>query len=324
MISIIVPAYNAARWLPAAVSSVVTQTDPDWELILVDDGSKDNTGALCDSIAAADRRIRVLHTPNGGLSAARNRGIDAAQGEWLTFLDADDLLHPRFLEFMLRAALRSGADIAACDPIEFHTDSLSFPILNPDNVNEEVMETMTVIEETMYQTGPILPSAWAKLYASSIFRKLRFTEGTWYEDLDLFHRLALECRRIVYVNTAMYGYRQHGNSFLHRFTPGRCDALSVTERMEQWAAERQPELLRAARDRRMSANFNIFLLSEGARRRGEIDDSTADKIQKSCFEQITRLRGMSLMNSKVRLRNRMGALVSYMGPCLLRSLYRLL
>ena len=103
MVSVIIPAYNAEKYLLEAVASVISQSSSDWELILVDDGSTDSTPGLCDSFAASDSRISVIHKPNGGLSDARNHGIEAASGEYLTFLDADDVLDPRFISQIGRA-----------------------------------------------------------------------------------------------------------------------------------------------------------------------------------------------------------------------------
>ena len=113
-VSVILPAYNAQAYLADAVESVLRQSFSDWELLLVDDGSSDETPALCDAFAARDSRIRVLHKANGGVSAARNDALDAARGEWIAFLDADDVYLPDFLLSLLDAARRSGADAAAC------------------------------------------------------------------------------------------------------------------------------------------------------------------------------------------------------------------
>ena len=121
MVSIIVPAYNAERWLPAAVRSVLAQTEQDWELVLVDDGSTDATPGLCDRYAASDARIRVEHTPNAGVSAARNHGLKLCRGQWILFLDADDVLHPDMLRIMLDAATRHKVDMVSCATYQFHT-----------------------------------------------------------------------------------------------------------------------------------------------------------------------------------------------------------
>ncbi len=113
-ISIIVPVYNAAKTLDKCVISVLEQTYSGWELILVDDGSTDGSGAICDGYAAEDERVRVIHRENGGVSAARNTGMEAAQGEYIAFLDADDWLSPEAYEIMMRLMEETGAECAAC------------------------------------------------------------------------------------------------------------------------------------------------------------------------------------------------------------------
>ncbi len=319
MISVVVPAYNAERWLEAAVASVMAQTVSDWELVLVDDGSTDRTQVICDSLAAGDRRIRVLHTSNGGLSLARNNGIELAAGEWLAFLDADDLLHPQFMETMLAAAERTGADIVNCGMLKFEGGDCPFLPIS-DNTPKEILDSMTAIELALYQRKDVQTSASGKIYRRELWKSERFTPGTWYEDLDIFYRIWSKSRKFVQVNAGMYGYRQHPQSFLHRFTPGRMDMLRVTERLENWIAGNMPRLLPAARDRRMSANFNMFLLCEQGVANLQCTRKDISEIQRQCFSVIRERRRQSLFGRHTRTKNRLGALVSYFGPSFLRLL----
>lgn len=319
MISVVVPAYNAERWLEAAVASVMAQTVSDWELVLVDDGSTDRTPVICDSLGAGDRRIRVLHTSNGGLSVARNNGIELASGEWLAFLDADDLLHPQFMETMLAAAERTGADIVNCGMLKFEGCDCPFLPIS-DNTPKEILDSMTAIELALYQRKDVQTSASGKIYRRELWKSERFTPGTWYEDLDIFYRIWSKSRKFVQVNAEMYGYRQHPQSFLHRFTPGRMDMLRVTERLENWIAGNMPRLLPAARDRRMSANFNMFLLCEQGVANLQCTRKDISEIQRQCFSVIRERRRQSLFGRHTRTKNRLGALVSYFGPTFLRLL----
>ena len=115
LISVIVPVYKVEKYLKRCVDSILAQTYPCLEVILVDDGSPDGCPAICDEYAREDRRVRVIHKENGGLSDARNAGIDAAKGKFLGFVDSDDYVHPRFYELLLQALKGEGADIAGCD-----------------------------------------------------------------------------------------------------------------------------------------------------------------------------------------------------------------
>ena len=320
MVSIIVPAYNAERWLPAAVRSVLAQTEQDWELVLVDDGSTDATPGLCDGYVASDARIRVEHTPNAGVSAARNRGLKLCRGQWILFLDADDVMHPDMLRIMLDAAIRHKAEMVSCATYQFHTlrqesEWLDAPVRTP--VKERILTSEDAILEAYYQTSQLNVSVWAKLYSRSVWHSQRFYDGR-YEDLEIAGKLMESANRIVCVDAPLYGYRQNPDSFLHKFTLQRLDVLTVTEQLEAWGESRSPEIHRAVRDRRMSANFNIFMLSELAARRGDITRRQARDIQAGCYAQIRRLRRNSIFNSKSRPKNRIGAFLSLLGPRILR------
>ena len=322
MVSIIVPAYNAERWLPAAVRSVLAQTEQDWELVLVDDGSTDATPGLCDGYVASDARIRVEHTPNAGVSAARNRGLKLCRGQWILFLDADDVMHPDMLRIMLDAAIRHKAEMVSCATYQFHTlrqesEWLDAPVRTP--VKERILTSEDAILEAYYQTSQLNVSVWAKLYSRSVWHSQRFYDGR-YEDLEIAGKLMESANRIVCVDAPLYGYRQNPDSYMHRFTLQRLDVLTVTEQLEAWGESRSPEIHRAMRDRRMSANFNIFMLSELAARRGDITRRQARDIQAGCYAQIRRLRHNSIFNSKSRPKNRIGALISLLGPGVLRKI----
>ena len=114
LISVIIPVYNAAKYLPRCVKSVQAQTHKNLEIILVDDGSKDNSPQLCDAFAAQDPRVKVFHKPNGGVSSARNVGLDNARGEYIGFVDADDEVHPQMYEILLTHLTQHKAGVAAC------------------------------------------------------------------------------------------------------------------------------------------------------------------------------------------------------------------
>lgn len=322
MVSIIVPAYNAVRWLPAAVRSVLAQTEQDWELVLVDDGSTDATPGLCDGYADSDVRIRVQHTPNAGVSAARNRGLRLCRGQWILFLDADDVLHPDMLRIMLDAATRHKVDMVSCATYQFHTPQQEADWLNTSfqiSIKERICTSEDAILEAYYQTSDLNVSVWAKLYSRSVWQGQSFYNGR-YEDLEIACRLMESADRIVCVDAPLYGYRQNPDSYMHRFTLQRLDVLKVTEQLEVWGQSRSPEILRAMRDRRMSANFNIFMLSELAARRGDITRQQARDIQAGCYARIRRLRSNSIFNSQSRIKNRIGALISLLGPGILRKI----
>lgn len=204
-ISIIVPVYKVEALLGRCIDSILCQTFPDFELILVDDGSPDQSGVICDQYAARDKRIRVVHQKNGGLSAARNTGISLAAGEYLSFVDSDDMIHPQMFEFLLSSLEKHQADVVSTRYIRFHGESPTMPRLS------EVGELLLTQKEFLDHLYPeyferIGISAWGKLYRRHLFETLRYPEGKIYEDLHIYLELLRLCRKIVVLDTPMYYY----------------------------------------------------------------------------------------------------------------------
>lgn len=290
MITFIVPAYNAEPYLRQCIDSILAQSHADIDVVLVDDGSEDATGAICDELAEADARVRVLHTNNRGVSAARNAGIDAARGEWLAFVDADDAVHPRFAEHMLRLVSEHGADIAAAQMLQ--SKECAWPKTQRSHVVEYRPDE--AVETSLYQSS-LNCSMCGKLFKSSLFTDLRFPPYR-YEDLDLFHQLCRRAGKIVEVNEALYFYRVNPDSYIHVFTSQRLDVIKVVDNIEAAYAE-HPRLRLAARDRKFAANYNMFLLCR----------------KPECWQTVKRLRREVLFNPKSRAKNKAGALLSYFG-----------
>lgn len=302
MISVIIPAYNVEKYLEDCMRSVLSQSYADLEAIVVDDGSTDRTPGIARRYAEADPRVKVVTRPNGGLSAARNSGLKVAQGEWVTFVDSDDELLPDALARMLTVATEKGVDIVVAQHLRDKSEL-------PDRIQSkvEIVDSRQAIIDLLYQRK-MDHSAWGKLYRRTLFDGCDFTEGTWYEDLDFFYRIFSKIPNIAYLHAPVYYYRQVPTSFLNTFNTARFDVLTVTERLEEWA-EKQPEnILRAARDRRLSANFNILGLLSANRL---LDEHSATA--RSCYGIIKKYRLSSLFNPNVRLKNKIGILVSYLG-----------
>lgn len=304
-VSIVLPVYNGENYLAEAVDSVIGQAFHDWELIIVDDGSTDSSGAVADKYLMADSRVRVIHAPNGGLSVARNRGIEAARAPWIYFLDADDAMHPFALEALVKAVeLDSDVDLAVAgfcfDRAQFVGATYDFELMSPERL----------VEATLYQEPGIVHTAWGKLYRSEIFAKEQFTPGLYYEDLDFFYRYVLHCRATAVSRAPLYFYRQHPASIMHTWDARRLDVLGVTERIESYMFESYPSLVRAARDRRLSANFNIFINASQA---GQGD------VARQCWTLVRRYRLGSLFDGRVRAKNKVGVLLSFFGSRLFKT-----
>ena len=203
-ISVIVSIYNVQNYVEKSIQSIQNQTYDNLEIILVDDGSIDQSGTICDKYATEDSRIKVIHKKNGGLSSARNEGIKAATGKYIAFVDGDDWIDETMYGDMLRAIQTFDADIAICNYKEISKKSTR------DTSSEEITvfegrETLKVFVEED-ETYQIQNAAWNKLYKRSLMGDLRFPEGKLFEDIVYTTQLLAGSKRAVYVNKAYYNY----------------------------------------------------------------------------------------------------------------------
>ena len=207
LISVIVPIYNVEKYLKKCIQSIVDQTYKNLEIILVNDGSSDNSGKICDEFAQKDNRIKVIHKTNGGLSDARNAGLDVMSGEWVSFVDSDDFVSLYYIENLLSLAKKTGVDIAS---ISFETNLSNFKeskiqdekILNFDSIN--------FIKEMFY--GNFRHFAPAKIYKKEIFKDLRFPKGKLYEDIFTITLAISKSDKIAFCNKKDYFYLQRPDS----------------------------------------------------------------------------------------------------------------
>lgn len=315
-ITVIVPVYNVEKYLRQCVHSVLAQTYSGWQLILVDDGSTDSCARICDEYAVSDPRIRVVHSFNAGVSVARNKGIGLADTEYLTFLDADDLLHPRFLEQALHDIRESKAEVVC-----FGYTANSRDLEKETELKSGIMlsDGRTYTELVLYQRNPAqTPGMCGKLFRSVVFENVRFAPCIGYEDLDLFYRLFTDLKTVAYSDLRLYYYRVNPDSFIHTFNEKRKDVLDVTDAMKNYYSDcgKHPDtvLYRAASDRRLSAHFNILGLMT-------VNSVSDVKLEDRCWNGILEERKSSLANPKVRFKNKMAVFLSYIGG---RPLIRLL
>lgn len=207
-ISVIVPVYKVEAYLPRCVDSILAQTFTDYELWLVNDGSPDNCGKLCDDYAKHDSRIRVIHKPNGGLSSARNAALDVCQGRYISFVDSDDWVSPDFLETLHSALMDSGADISICGMVNHYDDGRETVLYEPSS--EPCVVEGDAIFDTLYQ-----PCAPNKLYPAKIFKTVRYPVGRWYEDVCAYNEILPMIHRIAYTGKNSYYYFIREGSIIH-------------------------------------------------------------------------------------------------------------
>ncbi len=330
MISIIMPTYNCASWLEASIQSVIEQTITDWELIIIDDGSTDMSPKIISLFAETDSRIKPISLPHQGVAAVRNRGIEAARGELVTFIDSDDLWPEYTLEFLLRILKETEAEMACGGFISFldKEEKKAISRCNKekrkiDKAKVKLLSGKETVRESLYQRK-VASSLWGKLFKRSLLKGLKMKPGEIYEDLDLFYRIALKATRVAVAEVPVYLYRQREGSILHVFNPDRLVVLDVTERMCAMLSNISPALNRAAIDRRFSANFNMLqLLAKHYQNRKATEDgsncpSDMDKLYKRKKKEIRQFIAShafkEIINPNVRLKNKIGALLFILLP----------
>ena len=226
-VSIIVPVYNVEQYLKECIESILAQTWKNFEVILVDDGSTDSSGKICDEYSQKKEFISVIHKKNGGLSSARNAGIHVAQGDYLAFIDSDDVVHPRYLSELVAIVKKEKADLAACN---FCVGSLcrwkNFSEVKYDiRCNEDVLKKMN-------DNDVVVTVAWNKLYHAKFFREygLRYPVGKIHEDMFLTPQILYYTKKMVITNEQLYFYRQRENSIMNSsFSIKQLDALDAIE-----------------------------------------------------------------------------------------------
>ena len=224
MVSIIVPVYNIQEYLPECIDSILAQTYPDYELILVDDGSSDRSGEISEEYAEKDARIKVIHKKNGGLTSARNAGLAKASGEWIMHVDGDDWIEPDMLALLVSSAESSGADVVIGD-FRMVTDERSTIYSSGDFWRDGRESSLNKYIASVWTT------AWGSIVKRSIYEKNTIsspTQITYCEDFHLMVRLCFFADRIVHVKVPLYNYRQRASSVMHNLN-------KRTERDEQWA-----------------------------------------------------------------------------------------
>ena len=202
-ISVIVPVYNMEKYLERCVDSILSQTYINLEVILVDDGSSDSSGAICDNYAVRDSRIKVVHKANGGLSSARNAGLDIATGDYIGFVDSDDFVSSQMYQLLAERLDNSDCEIANVMYIRVDDNGNTTPSKVPHNTDKEI-PAQQFIKELMLHTGDV--SVWSKLFQKKIFDNLRFPEGKLNEDLIFMLDVLGRVKKIAFVAYVGYFY----------------------------------------------------------------------------------------------------------------------
>ena len=205
LVSVIVPVYNVESYVAKCIESIINQTFKDLEIILIDDGSTDSSGSICDSFAEKDKRIKVIHKENGGLSSARNAGLDIAVGEYIVFVDSDDYINLKMVETLYLAIIDNKADLSICNYIHVNELGEEIGISELRLTKRQIISSEWMLERISrgWTFGAI---AWNKMYSSKVFKKLRYPLGRINEDEFISHRVMAQAEKAVIIPDVLYYY----------------------------------------------------------------------------------------------------------------------
>lgn len=314
--SVIVPLYGVERMMSECVESVLAQTYAHIEVILVDDGSPDRSGELAEGYRARDARVRVIHQPNRGLSAARNAGTQAAAGEYVTYVDGDDVVDERYVEYLLALADEHDARASVC-PMRRFSGSRGTSC-EAEGGGTLRMGREDALRQMLYQKL-FDTSACGKLFLRQDALAVPFPEGRLYEDLDTVYRLLWRAGAVAYGPRVCYFYRVRRESITgSRFDARRFDEVDAVDRLCAFVDEQCPALRQAARSRRFSCYCQVFLaMPEGT--------ETYSAAERNVWDGIRSLRRGVLLDGNARVKNRCAALLALLGRRMFRAaglLYR--
>ena len=241
LVSIIVPVYEVEEYLDKCVQSLLSQTMRDIEIILVDDGSPDNCGRMCDGYAEADPRVRVIHKKNGGLSDARNHGIDAARADLIAFIDSDDYVDKDMIETLYDALVKADADVSVCGFYQHYTEKVT---VTEDRIGRCAADTFDAVRLELTEV-PV--SAVNKIYKKKLFDEVRFPVGKLYEDAHTTVPVIMRAKKVVYDLKPKYHYIHRENSITtKRYRPAVKSLIEANKNNMELVVAAYPQLRKAA------------------------------------------------------------------------------
>lgn len=283
--SIIIPIYNVEAYLSECLDSILSQTYPHWECLLINDGSIDSSGAIAQSYAEKDKRFRYLEQPNQGLSAARNTGLDEAKGDFIAFVDSDDYVYPDFLEQTLKAYKETEVDL-----VSFHFDRTKDLSIGGEHKTLNQRELQEYTTPVIYTKGEILrhyalgelisPAAWNKLYRRKAWQQLRFPVGRYYEDSAITFHIISTSPKIAILPHSYYVYRtEREGSIAHKLSKRIYDLFYNLEAEREFVLQKQLEFLGEID---LLLVQNLFFYAQKARKELGLQDGVTQHLLSLC------------------------------------------
>ena len=256
LITIIIPVYNIKKYLHDCIESILSQTYQNLEIILVDDGSTDGSEKFVDDYAKSDKRIKVVHQKNMGLSGARNTGLKHTTGKYVTFVDSDDRIEPSMIESLFNALTESHADVSICSFKEIYPNGKIKDFSH--NYPKQVFTTEQALANMLQENGFMI-STTMKLFPTNYFKGIKFPVDKLHEDVGTTYKLIMKAKKIVFIPNEYYVYVHHNNSIINQtFDERKFDLIKLTDQMCDDIDQYYPDLKNVTNERRMRARFSIL------------------------------------------------------------------
>lgn len=308
-ISVIVPVYNVEQYLERCVDSIINQTYTNLEIILVNDGSTDNSGKLCDELAKKDERIRVIHKENGGLSDARNRGIDESESDLVGFIDSDDYIDSDMYEVLLKNLNDTDANLSMCALYDVYNNTPEAQVTNKETWKLSSEQAIKMVMEAKI----LSVTAVNKLYRKSLFTDLKFEVGKIAEDAFIMIKLLDKCEKIVATNEKKYYYVHRENSITtQKFSTKFLNVIEAYEQNSNIILEKYPKLKDVAQTRMNWAYFYVL-------DRLLLDDNYNDKELENKLISYLKNHRKDILNDPLFTKGRK---IGFIALLLSRNLYR--
>lgn len=262
-VSIVLPIYNVQQYLDRCMDTLFNQTYKDIEILMINDGSTDKCGEMCDRYRQIDSRVCVFHKANGGLSDARNYGIERAHGNYITCIDPDDFVDVNYVEYLAELVKKYNTKMAICQHRVIYDNGT---IKDFGKCGDEVLDNKVCIERMLYH-DVIDTSAWGKIYRKDLFENVKYPKGKIFEDIGTTYELMLQCSRIAVGYESRYNYIFHNQSIVNsEFSISKFDLIEMTDKMGKDVLNVFPELINAVKRRQVYSRIstlNQMLLESG-------------------------------------------------------------
>lgn len=284
LITVVIPVYNVENYVYDCIQSVINQTYKNLEIIVVNDGSTDNSGDICDELAKSDNRVKVIHKKNGGLSSARNIGIDNANGTYIVFVDSDDTIDCSMIEKLLNICCNNCADIAICNRYYVYDDGKK-KLRYPKNKYDLIMNSEEAIKE-LNSFRYFDMSAWGKIYSINLFREIRFPIGKLSEDYFIMYKLFDSATRIVCNFEPLYYYYQRKGS-ISKKAELHYDFVQAAYEQMRYVERKYPKLVKCVHAAYASAATTVYgiVLKSGGKVRKK-DRKRLQEIVRNNFKYV--------------------------------------